>query len=405
MTYTRWLMGLLLGLMIIGSSAAQDASQPLVLLKANAEIGTGDLWEWTGGTNLRQKTQWGYNEELRLSPLNDEIAYHSWARLWVDHIQQNGMTSGGRFPGNIWIIANDSSDDGTRIGDQPAEAVITEQGVADNTLLRSAPMWSPDGTQIAWAEKREHAFEAPDTYRLVVYDKATQATRTLVEALPPQYGIDTGLEAYWVADSIVILSYPESAANLSDVSFLVFDATTGEQRFDIAASSFVEGEMYDPALAMPVEYMGKSWLGILHTYPEIFGQWNLIDVQTGEVVVPESEPPSAVAAAQPDTSIEVGVHFASSGENILYFASRQSDGRQLELGLTEDQFIRNFALSPDGEAIAYQIYDRATDTYDSTVYVWHDGVVTQVPQTADSLITEFVWGATLWKIDFSALGQ
>jgi hypothetical protein len=413
MTYTRWLMTLIVGLLIIGSTVAQDAPQPLILLKPGSaaeyyELGIGDLWDWTGGATLRQKTQWGYNEDLRISPLNNEVAYESWARSWVEYIEANGMTNGGRFPGNIWVITTASTDLGTRIGEQPADAAPLPYGRMDKTITRGKPIWSPDGTKIAWVERFENGYDAPPPDYLVVYDKTTQTSRTLVEELPMENGIDGGIDGVWIGDSIVIVNRPIDGDPdfRFEHAFLVYDAETGEQRFRVLDSDFMERNDARPALTVPVEYMGQSWLGVLNTYSdESFAEWHLIDLHTGNVIKPDSDTPTAVAAGHSETSIRVGVHFASQGWDVFYTAT-EPDGKPLSLGLTEDQFIRSFALSPDGEAIAYQIYDRAEDDYPSTVFVWRDGVVTEVPETASpEHVTDFVWGAMTWEIPFLALGQ
>src|SRR5687768_12651283 len=101
MLSARWLMSFLVCLLIIGSSIAQDeAAAPLILLIKGKFGGEGDLWAWAGGATLHQKTRWEHNSEIRLSPINDEIAYSSTAQNVVE-ANIEGL-SGGRRPNNIW---------------------------------------------------------------------------------------------------------------------------------------------------------------------------------------------------------------------------------------------------------------------------------------------------------------
>jgi len=396
-TYTRWFTAFILCLLIIGSSTAQDNAQPLILLIEGRFGSEGDLWEWTGGPTLRQKTHWEHNSEIRLSPLNNEIAYSSTAQNVVK-ANIDGL-SGGRRPNNIWVIDTES-DQAYRTADQPDDASFFVEGVPDKGLVRSSPMWSPDGAQIAWTE-RMYPDEILDS--LMVYDRASQTTRLLSPDVSQYADPFYPLEGVWTDKGIIIYSDTyESGKN--DLRALIFDPLTGQQKLSVSiALPRTDSRSLLPWMKMPAQYQGETWLAALYMLSETTMQCNLINLETGEI---ETCPalPIALIKEHAETSLIV-TPFPQDKEFPVYGVVR-SDGPLLLPSGNDRLFITRFALSPDGQAIAYQGYDMKTRKRDKTVFVWRDGVITEVPETGEpNDVTEFVWGATTWVIEFSALGQ
>jgi hypothetical protein len=387
----RWFIGFLLLLSLVGILRAQDATQPLILVKA------GDLWEWTGSPTLRQKTQWGYNSQLVLSPTNDEVAYNSLPQMVVDWFKsQPGGGGDSPLPSNIWVITTQTSDAAYRIADQPADASFMLPNVAGKSLARANPFWSPDGTQIAWAEQN---LSGDQTYRLMVYDKASQTTRTLADGLPQQMGLGTYFEGIWTEQGIVMVSHALSDTSPTGTSatYMLFDPVTGEKKFDIAADRItVKDDTLDPRITFPIQYQGKTWLAVGYFGQKTGPLWKLIDLDTGQFTG-ETANIVGYASGHAETSLRVIPVFPPN--KIGYYVIQQANGAIVQLNTDPKMVTSHFALSPDGNAVAYQLHNIDNFESNTTVYIWRDGVITTVPQTEfPAIISDFVWGSITWEV-------
>ena len=67
----------------------------------------GDLWSWDGTASaLKQVTNWGFQQDMSLSPDGKQVAYTSYPQVVADFIRREG----DRMPANAF------SDSGSMLG-------------------------------------------------------------------------------------------------------------------------------------------------------------------------------------------------------------------------------------------------------------------------------------------------
>ncbi len=373
---------LALALMTLGVAPAlraQDATSPLVLLIS------GDYYLWDGGSAApMQLTNWGYNQQPSLAPDGSQIAYMSYAQITADAITRSGGIGGGELPGNIWLLAPTTAN-AERVADQPPNASFFIQNVPDNATVRSKPVWSPGGDKLAWTE-----FTLPNNLvnQIVVYDIATKTATTLVKETPAQAGVPVPADLIWTSDGLIMRSTTLDAATQTFVdSFLVYD-TQGSLLRTISATTDNQRILVD---TLPVLYGPQSYIAALYST----GQWALIDPRDGTTqpaaAAPELYSPNAVngivasSLINDDRSISIQLHNAN-GEAL---------GQPVNIGFSFD----HVALSPDGNAAAFILYNPAVSSAEDTVTIWHGGELTRVPTVGPtSYLTAFTWGVGAWRI-------
>ncbi|MCA9914789.1 MAG: PD40 domain-containing protein, partial [Anaerolineae bacterium] len=138
----------------------------------------GDLWAWMPGESPEQLTTWGYNGGPIISPDGSQIAYRSVASEAVAEIEGagQGITYAGDAPSNIYIM---------QVSTRNFERIAAQSAIR---VFRSSPVWSPDGTRLAWSEMRGDYLPSAD---VVIYDTRDGSTRT-VASIEMGYG-DGGL--------------------------------------------------------------------------------------------------------------------------------------------------------------------------------------------------------------------
>ncbi len=372
---------LVLALMTVGGAGslrAQDAASPLVLLVS------GDYYTWDGSNPPKQLTNWGYNHDPALAPDGSRIAYMSYAQITADAITKSGGVGGGELPGNIWMLAPLTAN-AERVADQPPDASYFIQNVPDKATVRSKPVWSPDGGKLAWTE-----FTLPNnmTNQIVVYDIASKTASTIVQATPPQAGVPVPADLLWTSDGLIMRSTtldPNTQAFVD--SFLIYDVQ-GNLLRTISAASDSTRTLVD---YLSVLYGPQSYIAALYST----GVWELIDPRTGAtqpaVAAPELYSPNAVngivasSIINDDHSLSIQLHSADG----------QPLGEPVNIGFSFD----HVALSPDGTAAAFILYNPAVSSAEDTVTVWHGGELTRVPTVGQSsYLSAFTWGVGAWRI-------
>jgi hypothetical protein len=112
-------------------------------------------------TKPQRQTSWAHNWGPSLSPNNRFVVYGSDARLAVQTCAKRDDCGAVTLPSNIWL-RDLKTERSSRIADQPKGDPIRDG------IQRSRPMWSPDGSRIAWTEIQG------SSYRLAIYDLASR---------------------------------------------------------------------------------------------------------------------------------------------------------------------------------------------------------------------------------------
>lgn len=163
---------ILLLIILIGLSSvvsAQDQSTPLIILQ------DGVLWQWSGDLDeppalfdTCQPPDEPVTSVPVFSPDSQYIAFKTQPPIVTEAETRAGYRNqGAATPSNIWLCTVDSERAQlTKIASQPANASYFVEGVADRVHERSNPVWSSDGSKLAWTEVGR-----PDPlHTLVIYD-------------------------------------------------------------------------------------------------------------------------------------------------------------------------------------------------------------------------------------------
>jgi len=340
----------------------------------------GDLWAWDGQA-LQRRTNWGYNKEPIISPLGNQFAYKSTATIAVEVIKRSGGLGGGDLPANIWVM-DIASTNATRIADQPPDASLMTPNKPDKYIVRSRPVWSPDGKSLAWTELIQENNDPEGRMRLVTYNFEKKATYFIVPELPPQYGVPVALDVAWGASGIALASASEGLdANgfaSPDLSILVF-RTNGKQ-----LSSAKIGLLAEFAW---ITDTGKDYIAVLSngtTDKPNDPQWLMVEPKTGKIVTMPGVPemysltnPNGVSLFPASLGASPEWQIAAPGKPIA------------KLGNIDDVYVFPTVLSiaPDGKQVAYVKQGQA--------YVYTDGQVVKVG-TGD--VSALTWGPTAWRV-------
>ena len=141
-------------LLATGLLFAQSADNPLVVLM------DGELWIWSGNAEeplMPFAPCRAANENvlppLHMSPNGNNLAYIAEPPLLAATPQDELGFGGIAVPADV-VVCGAALGGQTRtvVATQPENASFLTEGVPDRYSARSAPAWSPDGSQLAWTE-------------------------------------------------------------------------------------------------------------------------------------------------------------------------------------------------------------------------------------------------------------
>ena len=227
----------------------------------------GDLWTWMpDGGPIVPITQQATVTTPVQSPDGALIGYRVLAPVSetaLDRVQTEGAIADFDLPTDLYLL-DLAVGVPIPLAEQPADAVLFQDGVPDRALVRSAPAWSPDGGGIAWIEFGFGAANAS----LHIFDRASGQIATVIDGLPLTSGRAPDLR--WGRQGFAV----RSADSTQPINIYGLD---GAPLATIAP-------VLDPASALQVfEWIrsgDRDLLGLLTTD----GRWQLFDPVTGSPV-------------------------------------------------------------------------------------------------------------------------
>jgi hypothetical protein len=366
-------------LVALPGAASAQFSAPLIITL------NGDFWAWYGDASTPpvSVTQWGYNEPGVLSPDGSRVAYNSLAQIVVDAFARVGPVGGGALPSNIWI-ADPISGQGVRVGEQPPQASFMVEGVPDFGIARSDPAWSPNGAQLAWAEQ---TYPTPSD-AIIVYDLASQSAFAVASGLTPSAGVPAPKEVLWGQTGIVVRDLQPGADGAIVDAFSVYAPTGGIiSQFTVGGSG--RALVYDALM----QVNGREALGVLMSD----GVWELIDLASGAAQTAAGIP-ELYSLRAPDSSLSLRPTLNEQGG---FTWQVLTPGGEVVAAFPSASFFvpQRYALSPDGQAVAYSDYLDAQRVFADTINVWQNGAITVMPNALDfPLIGAVAWSPMGWRV-------
>lgn len=302
----------------------------------------GDLVTWSLSNNIPQQiTNWGYNGGGILSPDRTMIAFASYDGEVPNRIAANGWAE--PFS-NIWVM-----DTAT----QEFQWINDQSNAIGEGIYRSSPVWSPDGTRLAWTELNEY----PNT-SIEIYDFRTQTISTLVNNI--SLGYQDGPEIWlptlqWGDGGISRSVFNIVGDDFQGVDTLeVYDADTG-------ALFTMELTFINPNANATTSHHWLNQNGQAMIALQSDNRWGLLDPTTSSYT-PLSSPP--VLQKVGDSSLQLVPAYVGSYSYEWYV---NDNGVVSPLGYNTYSIDTGFqpTISPNGTIVAWN--DR------SGVFIWDTG--------------------------------
>jgi hypothetical protein len=355
-------------LLISGSASAQDTEFPLLLWIR------GDLYTVASETSAPVAiTQDGTISGPVLAPSERVIAYKAASRVGLDALNRVTASDGAiaqfDLPGDIYLF-DINGRVATQIAGQPADASLFVQGTPDKAIIRSAPVWSPDGGKLAWTQ-----YTYPDgAPEIVVFNRVGGGEAIIARNIPAPLVQGFAPPLRWGSAGIVINASVDAT---SEQDYLFY----GEDGMLLSSPRIAPVEN-DPVVDFVwVEADGGAQLGVIYSS----ARWILID------------PVSGVARAAGDLPHLTTPHDESRS---LGFGFDTTEGFYWELiGETAagPGAPAQVTLSPSGQQVAFIGFPSS-----GAVSVWRDGNAVSIPNTGSNLdelqVGALLWGYTYWKL-------
>lgn len=376
MKFPKRLLLFLTLLLIAIPASAQNTNEPLILWIA------GNLYEVVDPTLMPGLiTQTGTVSAPALSPSGDRIAFKDAAQVGLDALNRlGGAAPIAEFdlPGDIAVetIQEGRID---LIAGQPEGASLFVEGVPDNAIVRSGPVWSPDGARLAWT----YLPFGGTTASLAVYDFAVGAWLPFIESIAAPVARGTAPDLRWSEWGFAFRAYSEDSAAQT---FLFYTPDGNNPNLPPTATAVVEPGENEEILDFQWVQVADGWrLGVLFND----ARWLLIDPATGVTEAPTA-PPVLVSPNAPDSlrlrygfSEDIGLFWEAVDPLNPAAASVAFPGTRV-------------ALSPSGREIGFIGYP----TFGAAAVVSGD-TIREIPGTGSGglLAGAVLWGAEVWRVE------
>lgn len=312
----RFMLFMLLLLLPVAGAVAQETSNDETLFYVTID---SVLYRWDGETLSTIADLAGERQAITvMSPDQQYAAYTVGTSAFDEEIEAEGPAGGLVIPADIYLI-DTTTGETIQIAGQPEGATLAEG------IRRSAPVWSPDGTRLAWVEGTEDA-------TLVIYDLAAGSAQPVAEGIPAQTLTPSSIRLSGWVESGIWLQVVDFSANmeLPAVSYR-FYAPDGTL---INESDATDGE---PDTALVVRDGNQEKL-----LRETLDGWTLFDIQTGDIEPLTNGMIYAYAAAAPETSLRFGaMRLTDEGQTLRNVRDPQGTTQDLTLPRSRLWFLYN----------------------------------------------------------------
>jgi hypothetical protein len=349
------------------NNASGSTKAPVILLLTSQKGSLGDIYTWNiASQSLKQLTAWGYNFAPRVSPDGKWLVYRSMSQAAVSAMTQEQAMNVNTLA-NIWLL-NPYTEEAIRIADQPQNATFA----SGDLISRQEPVWSPDGTSIAWIESDVHG------KRVAIYTLSSKSTTTFLLNLPPGCCEGATPTLYFGRSGIAITNQEGTPTHTDEVIY-VFD-TLGQQLAKIAPSENFSIHAMGWITDGNNEYLGGHDMNGVLTVVDALGNTQLITPQG----YPEMYNPNA-----PDGLSAYSVKYPNQ------WALTNQEQKFAEIN--DIWAASDISIAPDGQGIVYQQKVEGANVPGGKVFAYliNGQTIPIIPQLRVLAVT---WGATAWRI-------
>jgi hypothetical protein len=319
-----------------------------------------------------------------LSPDGERLAYLR-TPPFLQALPEGGP--GGLYYTTAWDIALVNLGDGTRhdVATQPTTITTTANGYSGG-IKRSMPVWSSDGSALAWTEQD---YPALNGARLVVYDLGSDTSRVLDGAVP-QMGLSAdGLPGLLNWGPLGIVVFTNDPSDFAE-TLRLYDVAEGTQQ--VVRLPDAETEWYPITGPLWVTDMSAGAIGDVVVVRTDQNVWYQGDPATGNIEE-VGRRLEMVSATSPSESLRL-VWDIYAESNSQAWQVLAADGAELPVLADLLDSARHtvstwFVCAPSGQAVAY--------LQDGTLYLWQDGAVSEVAPPEGLEITALYWGPMRWQ--------